>query len=499
MKKSLVKRVLAAAMMVCMVLSMAVPASAAYKYTLKLHITERESSVKHSTGQASVITVEDDSSVSENGDLTTELVYLLAANFEGNAETNKSGLWQFESDAMGQTISEGLKANRASDAAWMEWLDAFAVDGNKITGDGSDKGDLVALLKNKAKVSDMDINTEYVLYYEPDNTVKLNPNKDHTLANDDPAKGNMYTFTLTLVRSVIGGGTTPSQPTVKDYAINVNSATGAVASADVERAEAGKTVTVTVKANEGYEIDTVTARYELSKELAITDNGDGTYTFTMPAAAVTVTVTTKPVQQPAAPSKPSDPGHGSNCPAARFDDVDLTAWYHEAIDYVVHHGLMVGVDEDSFGPDWELSRAMCAQIFFNLEGQPAGEYDNPFPDVAEGKWYHDAITWAFAHGVVSGYGDGLYRPEQDVTREELVQIYCNYAKAKGWSEGTRIADLTGFVDYQDIAPWHEVAVSWGVGSKLLGGKGGNVMAPKMPATRAEAAQMLMNMCENIKK
>jgi len=501
MKKSIFKRMLATAMMVCIVLSMAVPASAAVKYTLTLHITERENSLKP-TGQTNVITVEDQSgSVELTDNLTGELVYLLSANFEGDAEKNKAGLWQFGSDAMGQTISEGLKAYRASDAAWMGWLDAFAVDGNKITGDGSDKGDLVKLLKDKAAVGSMDYNTNYVLYYEPENTVKLNPDKNHTLAADDPARGNLYTFTLTLVRSVFGDDTTtPSQPTEKEYAVNIGSVTGATVKTDMDRAEAGETVTITAKPNEGYEIGSVRVSYDANKEVAVTDNGDGTYTFTMPAAAAMITVTTKEKEPtPVAPSKPSDPGHSSYCPSTRFDDVDLAAWYHEAIDYVVHNGLMIGVDSNSFGPDWELSRAMCAQIFFNLEGQPDGEYNNPFPDVAEGKWYYDAITWAYAHGVVSGYGDGLYRPEQIVTREEIVQIYCNYAKAKGWSEGTRIADLTSFVDYQDIAPWHEVAVSWGVGCEVLGGKGGKVMAPKAPATRAEAAQMLMNMCEKVKK
>ena len=285
-------------------------------------------------------------------------------------------------------------------------------------------------------------------------------------------------------------------PVAYSYPITVKPVANGTATADATRALVDKKITVTATADEGYVVDKVKVTWG-SGSVLVTDNGDGTYSFTMPAGAVTVTVITKAKVAP--PTDPSAPGHGTNCPASRFDDVDLNEWYHKAIDYVVYNGLMAGLDEKNFGPDWELSRAMCAQIFFNLEGQPGGVYDNPFPDVAQGKWYYDAVTWAFAHGVVSGYGDGLYRPEQIVTREELVQIYCNYAKAKGWSEGTRIADLTIFVDYEDVAPWHEVAVSWGVGSKLLGGKGGNVMAPKVPGTRAEAAQMLMNMCENIKK
>lgn len=490
MKKSFARRVLVMAMAMCMVLSMVAPVSAAYKYTLELHITEEKTTLKPNSHVESKIVVEtESSSLSDGDDLTDELVGLLATKFDSR---EAGTLWDFESDAMGLTIEAGLKAYRKNDGgtAWDEWLDTFAREG-RITGDGADKGDLVTLLKNKAKISDMDYNTEYVLYYEPDNTVKLNPALNMTLADEDPAKGNTYIFTLTLVRSVIGGGGGGSS----DYAITVGAVPNGSAQANVNRAEAGEKVTITVKTDEGYEVAAVKVA-QGTKDIAVTDNGDGTYSFTMPAGRVVVTVTTK--AKSVNPYDPAAPGHSDNCLAAKYDDVDLNEWYHTAICYVLDNGLMTGYDEDTFGPNDPLSRAMVAQIFYNMEGQPAGEYENPFPDVTEGKWHYNAISWAYEHGVVSGYGDGLYRPDKDVSREELVQIFCNYAKANGWVDAEH-ADLTSFDDHHEVASWHEVAVQWGVGAGLLGGKGGNLIAPVDNAIRAEAAQMLMNMCENIKK
>lgn len=502
MKKTFANRLLAMAMAACMVLAMVtVPASAATYRHLELNITEANTSVKASTPAGSKITVEAESGyLSQDADLTVELVALLSANFEGDAKVNKSGLWDFESDAMGNTIEAGLIAFRsdATGGAWNAWLDTFNAEGT-ITGTGSDKGDLVSLLKQGKKVSDMTANKDYVLVYTPGDTVKLNSTVNMTVANDDPAKGNTYTFTLKLVETVSGGGGGGGGAVATtDYGITVGDVTNGTAAADATRAKPGDKVTVTVTVNEGYELDAVKVA-QGAKVIKVTDNGDGTYSFTMPAADVTVTVTTKAIPVvPVDPYDPSAPGHSSNCWSAKYSDMDLNAWYHRAACYVLDKGLMSGYSATTFGPDDPLTRAMVAQIFYNLEGKPQGDYEDKFPDVEEGMWYYDAITWGYANGVVAGYGDGLYRPNKIVSREELVQIFYNYAVAKGCADA-ELADLSSFVDDQNVAPWHKVAVQWGVGANLMSGKGGNLIAPLDNGTRAEAAQMLMNFCENIKK
>ena len=493
MKKTVAKRVLAMAMTVCMVLAMtAMPASALVTYDLELTITEA-----NSTGADGKTTVTAKSAdVSLTTDLTTVLVALLVSKFEGEAQDNKSGLWDFESDEMGLTIERGLAASRAGDAEWFAWLDTFAAKDTITSGNtADDKVSLVKLLKDKAKIDDMDFNVNYVLKYAP--TENLKPG--------DPAIGNTYTFTMRLNQTITGGGGGISGGggggiSVKEnYAVTVKEAANAVVSASAAQAQAGTKITITVKTNEGYAVESVAVRQQgAAGLLTVTDNGNGTYTFTMPAGAVTVTVTTKvKTVTPVNPDDPSAPGHSDFCHAVRYNDVDLSAWYHSPVCYVLANGLMTGYNANTFGPHDPLSRAMVAQIFYNMEGQPEGDYEDKFPDVEDGKWYHDAITWAYEHGVVSGYGDGLYRPEQDVSREELVQIFCNYAKAKGWADAEH-ADLSSFADDHHVADWHEVAMQWGVGAGLLGGKGGNVLDPKGDAARAEAAQMLMNFCEKIR-
>ena len=473
MKKIRATRLMAMVMAVCMVLALAVPVSAATKTYLELKITENES-VKPS-GTSTVTVTDESGSVLMGDKVTPVLVQLLIANFEGDAKTNKSGLWDFESDQMGKTIEAGLAAYRESTNAWNTWLDTFAGKA-EITGDGNDKSDLVALLKEDKTVGDMGtVGTSYQLTYSP---------ADAEVADDDPAKGNTYVFTLTLKQKTVGGGGGGGVPAPTKYAITVSEAANATVNVSATQAAAGDKITVTITINEGYEMVSFEVKGASGNDVAAAGFGDGTYTFTMPAEAVTVTLTTKE-QAP-------------DCPAAQFTDVDLNAWYHDALDYVLANNLMAGYDEKSFGPNDPLSRAMVAQIFYNLEGQPAGDYVNPFPDVAESKWYRNAISWAYANKVVAGYGDGLYRPEQDVTREELVQIFFNYAKAKGWNNGEQ-SDLTAFADHLKVADWHEEAVSWGVAAKLLTGKGGNKIDPRVDSLRCEAAQMLMNLCVNIRK
>ena len=101
------------------------------------------------------------------------------------------------------------------------------------------------------------------------------------------------------------------------------------------------------------------------------------------------------------------PGH-EDCPSLAYADLDISLWYHPYTDYVLANKLMVGYGNNLFGPDDTLSRAMLAQIIYNMEGRPGVTGDSPFTDVAPGAWYADAVTWAQINGVVKGYGNGRY-------------------------------------------------------------------------------------------
>jgi len=481
--KKCASRLCAALVTVCIIASMSLSAFALTTYTLELEIvdrvkgrsvTETRSNVGPTASLVEVLV----GLVSENVTSAQKNEWIhKATDWEDHLEDYDLGLYVFGSEwLMDNIIKKGLEASE-NQTAWRNWVAEFG------GGDGVDKASAVDLRnflsEFDTKVSDLD-SGRYVLTYDPmqDDEFRADVHDN----SKDWAYDNFYTFTLTVSRRTITGG--PSR-----YSVKLNRTIGVIASVSATQAYAGDTITVTAKADEGYEINEVKVVAPNGGQVRVTDNGNGTYSFTMPAYSVAVSITIKPV---------GDTGH-ENCPASRFDDVDLNAWYHAAIDYVCNNGLMSGSDADSFQPNAPLSRAMVAQIFYNIEGQPAVETESKFPDVTEGKWYYDAVTWAHRHTTVAGYGDGLYRPEQDVTREELVQIFFNYAVAKGWTNRGYVADLAAFADGAEVAPWHSEAMSWGIGVQLLSGKGGKVLDPNEASVRAEAAQMLMNLYEKVRK
>lgn len=482
--KKIAKRLCAAVLTVCMALSMALSASALTTYTLELEIvdrvkgrsvTESRSNIGPTASLVDVLV----GLVSENvtSDQKNEWIHK-ASDWEDHLEDYDLGLYVFGSEwLMDNIIKKGLEASEDQDQ-WRNWVSAFG------GGEGVDKDSAVDLRNYLSEfttqVQDLD-SGKYILTYDPmlDTAFRADVHDN----SKDWAYDNFYTFTLTVSRRVTGSSS------IARFEIKLNCAIGASATVSAKEASAGEKITVTVNPNEGYEVNAVTVVAPNSGRIEVIDNGDGTYTFTMPTCAVTVNVTVK---------AKGDASH-ENCPASKFDDVDLDAWYHAAIDYVCNNGLMSGQDDKSFKPDAPLSRAMVAQIFYNLEGQPVVEHESKFPDVTKGKWYYDAVTWAHRHTTVAGYGDGLYRPEQDVTREELVQIFFNYAVAKGWTQRGYIADLMEYADGSEVASWHSEAMSWGLGVELLSGKGGKVLDPKEASVRAEAAQMLMNLYEKVRK
>jgi hypothetical protein len=131
-------------------------------------------------------------------------------------------------------------------------------------------------------------------------------------------------------------------------------------------------------------------------------------------------------------------------------------------------------------------------------GPAIGAYaSSPFSDVAQGEYYTDAVIWAAANGIVSGYGNGKYGPEDNITREQLATILNNYANKKGLPlPETR--DYPGFNDDRDIANYAKEAIERFFKAEVINGKPGNLFDPKGNATRAEVAAMLMNFLKTVK-
>lgn len=169
-----------------------------------------------------------------------------------------------------------------------------------------------------------------------------------------------------------------------------------------------------------------------------------------------------------------------------YADIPASAWYCEAVSFVTERGLMSGTGTSAFAPSEGLTRAMLAQILYNNEEKPETG-GNAFADVQTGAWYENAVTWATQEGIVSGYGDGQFGPNDHITREQFAVMLWRYA-----GQPVSHADLDGFTDIGNAGDYALAALRWAVEKGILSGKGNGTLDPMGNATRAEAAQMLMN-------
>ena len=279
-----------------------------------------------------------------------------------------------------------------------------------------------------------------------------------------------------------GGGVTT-------YAVTVEKAEHGKVTASPSSASSGTPVTITVTPDEGYELEKLTVTDSKGSEVKLTDKGNGKYTFDMPNTKVEI----RAVFRKIAPVWENCPG-GVDCPAYSYRDVDTSAWYHEAVDYVLVNGLMSGYGKGVFGPNDHLSRAQLCQILYNKEGQPAATGGSAFTDVANGAWYFDAVTWAAENGIVGGYGNGLFGSEDNITREQLAAILYRYAQAKGYDVSVgEDTNILSYTDTLEISEYAIPAMQWACGAGIIQGNGG-YLNPQGDATRAEIATMLMRFC-----
>ena len=183
-----------------------------------------------------------------------------------------------------------------------------------------------------------------------------------------------------------------------------------------------------------------------------------------------------------------------------FADVDGGEWFLTAVQYVYENGRMAGTSSTTFQPEVNLTRAMAAQVLYNLESQPTVTGDTTFTDAADaGDWAVKAITWAEQTGVVAGIGDGLFDPTANVTREEFAQMMYNYASYKEY-DLTLEGDLSQFEDASAISGWAETAMSWANGGGLINGhEATGLIDPAGTTTRGQAASIITNFDLNVAK
>lgn len=249
--------------------------------------------------------------------------------------------------------------------------------------------------------------------------------------------------------------------------------------ADCRYARKGDVVTLTIKPDWGYELETLTVTDSHGYELKLTYHSNGTYTFTMPRDNVTVKAIFTVRDMP-------------------FVDVPGDAWYAGGVRYVYAHGLMNGTGNWRFSPNRTTTRAMIATILYRMEGSPRVYGTSQFGDVVSGSWYEDAVIWATQNDIVEGYTSKTFGPNDPITREQMAAMLYRYADyCRCDMSAGRYVDLSKYSDMNEISDYAIPALRWAVGEEIIEGRTGKRLAPTDTATRAEVAVMLMRFCEDV--
>ena len=181
-----------------------------------------------------------------------------------------------------------------------------------------------------------------------------------------------------------------------------------------------------------------------------------------------------------------------------FADVNAGDWFYRDVLFSYEKGLMSGMDAAAFAPYANTTRAQIAVIFYRMEGSPAVEGENSFADVVRGSgtaWFYDAVTWAQQNGIMGGYDNSSFAPNDPITREQLAAIFYRYAQYKGYDTTQGGMAIREFGDYESISDYAMSAMAWAVNTGLVKGDS-NLLYPNGTATRAEIAAMLHRFVEN---
>ena len=233
-----------------------------------------------------------------------------------------------------------------------------------------------------------------------------------------------------------------------------------------KNASQGDRVTVTVKPDTGYELDSLKVLDKNGKELALTDKGDGRFTFIMPAGRVEVKAAfTEEVK------------------ISPFRDVPTDAYYYEAVKWAQKKGITGGIGDGLFGPNQPCTRAQIVTFLWRAAGSPEPEGTAAgMTDVAAGSYYEKAVAWAIENGITTGTADGLFAPDATCTRAQGMTFLFRASKAS--------AD--GAPAFSDVAAdaYYAEAVKWATDNGITNGTTSSTFSPGSGCTRAQIVTFL---------
>ena len=257
-----------------------------------------------------------------------------------------------------------------------------------------------------------------------------------------------------------GGGSRPSTNPVQT---EVSKDPDGTVSLSRTSAAKGDKVTITVKPERHYEVDEVIVRDSKGKQLAVKDNGDGTFTFEMPADKVTVEPTFSWVNP--------------------FKDVADNAYYVDAVEWMLKREVTQGTTETTFSPNLNCTRAQIVTFLWRAAGSPEPKGTVSFADVSAGSYYAKAVAWAVENGITGGTGNGLFSPDAACTRAQSAAFLYRAAGSPA---------VNGSAGFSDVAAdaYYAQAVAWAKEHGITDGIGGGLFGSANDCTRAQIAAFL---------
>ena len=409
----------------------------------------------------------------------TEQTYALAEDgaytITGNKQTN--------ANETGYSVTAALK-----DTANTQWADGttadktytFVIGKAVITVKAKDQsayvGDKVpALSKDSYTVSGLvgeeKLTTQPTVKYVGADGSEITPDMTKTgevkiLASGAAASDN-YTIRyedgkLTVSTRPSGGGGS-SRPSTHPVQAEVSKDPDGSVSLSKANAAKGDKVTITVKPERHYEVDEVIVRDSKGKQLAVKDNGDGTFTFEMPADKVTVEPTFSWVNP--------------------FADVANSAYYVDAVEWMLKREVTQGTTETTFSPNLNCTRAQIVTFLWRAAGSPEPKGTVSFTDVSAGSYYAKAVAWAVENGITGGTGNGLFSPDATCTRAQSAAFLYRAAGSPA---------VSGSAGFSDVAAdaYYAQAVAWAKEHGITDGIGGGLFGSANDCTRAQIAAFL---------
>ena len=371
------------------------------------------------------------------------------------------------------------------------WYDNESLTGNPVTAIGGTE------MGNKEYWAKWEINQYTITYDLAGGTAEGNPDtytvEMDTFTLKNPTRPG-YTFTgwsgtgldgennmtVTIPKGSTGerrytahwrynGGSSGGS---SSYPITVPSKTeNGTVTVSPKNASAGSTVTITVKPDSGYVLETISVTDKNGNDLKLTDKGNGKYTFTMPASKVEIKVTFME----------------GNSVLNFFYDVPNDAYYYEAVKWAAENGITGGIGSSLFAPNQPCTRAQIVTFLWRAAGSPVVNYLMPFTDVDEGAYYAEAVRWAASTGIVTGLTETTFGTDSVCTRAQAAaMIYrCAQAQGKGFT-GAWMFHLP----FTDVPEWAYESVAWCYMNGVTTGVSETFFAPGNDCTRAQIVTFL---------